>query len=391
MKTGAIRNSVLSRGIFAIAIAFLLNTANLCAQPQKTRVQTTRNRTEQQKKEQATSRAALMFPTAVAVPEEVMWRRDIYRQLDLMQDQNAALYYPMKPQGDQQNLFTVMFRLFSTGRLPVYEPNQSGVEDFSAENRMHFKTFVDKWSVPYEMEGNRYKIEDIDIPSDEVKGFYVKESSYYDQNTATYHTRVTALCPLLYRSDDYFSMDERQWPLFWVKMEDIEPYLSQHMVMTSNVNNAATMSMADFFATNHYKGKIFMTTNMQGKSLQQQVADRQRAEADTLAIDVDPATAKQNALLKQEQNLIERQMADFEKHIWTAPVDSAALAQQDSINAAAKSKKTARAKTDNTTTARSARRSSSSEAKPKKEKSSSSGSSGGGSSAPRVTVRRQRH
>ena len=366
-----------------IAAGLMLVSLSTQAQPQKSRVQSNNNSnsnsrttTTQPKKQQtgktnsSASRADLMFPTAVMMPEDVTWRRDIYRQLDLMKDENAALYYPPKPVGDQQDLFAVMFRLFSTGKLPVYEPNQSGIEDFRPENRMHFQTFVDKWSIPYEKNGNQFKIEDIDVPSDEVKGFYVKESSYYDQNTATYHTRVTALCPILYRSDDYFSTDERLWPLFWVKMEDVEPYLSQHMLMISNVNQAATMSMADYFATNHYKGKIFMTTNMQGKALAQLYPS--------------------DSLLVKEQKRIEKEMTDFEEHIWKAPVDSAALAMKDSIAAAeqaAKGSKKAK-KAASSSSGRSARRAEKAE-KPKKEKSSSSESSG--SAAPRVSVRRQRH
>ena len=116
--------------------------------------------------------------------------------------------------------------------------------------------------------------------------YFVKESSYYDQHTATYHSRVVALCPVLHRSNGYIdfnspsmSADVQKSPLFWVKMEDIESYLSQNMVMTSNYNNAATMSMADFFDTNKYKGDIYMTTNMQGKSLAQMVNEAQAAAA----------------------------------------------------------------------------------------------------------------
>lgn len=372
---------------------FVVDTA---AQPSKTRVNTgsttattTTSRTSRTTAAATASRADLMFPTSVSMSDEVMWRRDIYRQLDLMSDDNAALYYPQKPNGNEMNLFAVMFRLFSTGKLPVYEPTQSGVEDFSDANRMHFKDFLTKWSIPYEMEGNRYKIEDIDIPSDEVKGFFVKECSYYDQNTATYNKRITALCPLLYRSDDYFSMDERQWPLFWVKMDDIEPYLSQYMVMTSNVNNAARMSIADYFATNRYKGKIFMTNNMQGKSLQQQVAQRDVAATDTLNM-VDPTTARQLKLLNTEQLRIEKEMSDFEEHIWTTPVDSAELAARDSIAAAnTKGKKASKRSSSGSSSASSSRSSRRSESatKTKKERSSSSSSSSG----PRVSVRRQRH
>lgn len=385
--------------ILSIIAVVILQTSvfvvDAIAQPSKTRVNGTTTSTATttgaltNRSTTNVSRADLMFPTAVTMSDEVMWRRDIYRQLDLMQDDNAALYYPQKPNGNEMNLFAVMFRLFSTGKLPVYEPTQSGVEDFSDANRMHFKDFLAKWGIPYEMEGNRYKIEDIDIPSDEVKGFFVKESSYYDQNTATYNKRITALCPLLYRSDDYFSMDERQWPLFWVKMDDIEPYLSQYMVMTSNVNNAARMSIADYFATNRYKGKIFMTNNMQGKSLQQQVAQRDVAATDTLNM-IDPTTARQLKLLNSEQLRIEKEMSDFEEHIWTAPVDSAELAARDSIAAANAKGKKAKKSSSGSSSASSSRSSRRSESatKTKKERSSSSSSS---SSGPRVSVRRQRH
>ena len=77
-------------------------------------------------------------------------------------------------------------------------------------------------------------------------------------------------------------------------MEDIEPYLSQHMVMISNVNNAATMSMADYFATNRYRGKIFMTTNMQGKALAQLYPS--------------------DSLLVKEQKRIEQEMVAYPFH-----------------------------------------------------------------------------
>ena len=68
-----------------------------------------------------TLRAREMFPTAVEMPEDVVWRRDIYRELDLMQEANAPLYYPVEPQGKEMNLFTYLFKLALFGYIPVYE------------------------------------------------------------------------------------------------------------------------------------------------------------------------------------------------------------------------------------------------------------------------------
>lgn len=350
----------------------------LAAQPQKSRVNnTTRNSatTRPGQKTTTTSRADLMFPTAVDVPEDPIWRRDIYRELDLTRDENAALYYPVQPDGKEMNLFTLLFKLINTGRIPAYKHDlNTGKEDFRASNRLQFKEMCENYSIYYETQGNSFKVDDSDIPSAEVKTFYVKESSYYDQNTATYHSRIVALCPLIEMSND-FSFSASKSPMFWVKYDDVKTYLSNHMVMTSNVNNAAKMSMDDFFSTNHYKGDIYMTTNMQGKSLAQLVADSVNVNSKQ----VDPSMAK-------AQSRIDKEMKDFEEHIWNEPVDSVALAKKDSIAAAAASKKKVKG------VSASSPKGSRPERASKKEKSASNSSSGGsGSSSPRVSVRRQRH
>ena len=48
-------------------------------------------------KSSASDRASLMFPTTAAMPDDVVWKRDIYRQLDLTKDKNAPMYYPVEP------------------------------------------------------------------------------------------------------------------------------------------------------------------------------------------------------------------------------------------------------------------------------------------------------
>ena len=370
-----------------VAVNCQLSIVNCYAQPQKSRVQNNNRPTAVRNNANSTAvgtdRASLMFPTAVDVPEDPSWRRDIYRSIDLTKDENAALYYPVEPQGGQMNLFTLLFKLLNTGKIPAYDYQLDGLENFQQSNRMHFKDMLDRQGIFYEVDGNSIKVNQADIPSADVLSYYVKESSYYDQNTATYHSRIVALCPVLHRAADEFAVrsyvsedgeeneqnqNVQKFPLFWVKYDDVKNYLSGQDVMTSNLNNAARMSMDDFFSTNHYKGDIYMTTNMQNKSLQQYCAT--------------------DSLLKKEQTRIEKQMTDFEEHIWSTPVDSVEQARRDSIAALnLKGKKAKKAAEASSSAARSSRRAASSS---KKEKSGGS-SSGGGNGAPRVSVRRQRH
>ena len=356
--------------LFILISLCFMGTAT--AQPKKSRVQTTRSASAKKAQDATPSRASLMFPTSVDVPETPTWRRDIYRTLDLTKDENAPLYFPVEPQGDNINLFTLLFQLLNTGKIPAYEYKLDGVEDFQQSNRMHFKDMLERYHIFYEVNGNSIKVEPSDIPSAEVLSFNVKESSYYDQHTATFQSRVVAICPVLHRTDD-FDTRVNKYPMFWVKYDDVKTYLSGREIMTSNLNNAARMSMEDFFATNHYKGDIYMTTNMQNRSLQQYCAT--------------------DSLLKKEQKRIEKEMTDFEAHIWATPVDSAEIAKRDSIAALAdkgkKSRRMASSDSKSSSASRTSRRSSSSSEKTSKSSSKSSG--GSSSSGPRVSVRRQRH
>ena len=356
--------------LFILISLCFMGTAT--AQPKKSRVQTTRSASAKKAQDATPSRASLMFPTSVDVPETPTWRRDIYRTLDLTKDENAPLYFPVEPQGDNINLFTLLFQLLNTGKIPAYEYKLDGVEDFQQSNRMHFKDMLERYHIFYEVNGNSIKVEPSDIPSAEVLSFNVKESSYYDQHTATFQSRVVAICPVLHRTDD-FDTRVNKYPMFWVKYDDVKTYLSGREIMTSNLNNAARMSMEDFFATNHYKGEIYMTTNMQNRSLQQYCAT--------------------DSLLKKEQKRIEKEMTDFEAHIWATPVDSAEIAKRDSIAALAdkgkKSRRMASSDSKSSSASRTSRRSSSSSEKTSTSSSKSSG--GSSSSGPRVSVRRQRH
>lgn len=278
---------------------FLTVAQSLMAQPAKRR-STTSNAAAQQGASQAkkaSDRAALMFPTADEMPEDVVWKRDIYRQLDLMADKNAPLYYPVEPNDRQVNLFTYIFRLFLTGRISAYTYKLDGNESFAEKDRVSdVKEILDRYYIYYEEKDGKYIVADNDIPSAQVKRYYLKESSYFDQRTGTYHAKVTALCPVLLEDDGFGDGGAvTPKPLFWLKYDDIAPYLSRLPIMSSNLNNVTNMTADDYFTMNRYDGQIYKTANMQGKVLINE-----------------PDTAK----VRKEQEKIEKQLQEFEENIW---------------------------------------------------------------------------
>lgn len=334
----------------------MMMAGSALGQPQRSRVQPAEQKQKQNPSSAMSMRAQLTFPTAVEMPEEVVWRRDIYRELDLNEDANAGLYFPVEPQGRQLNLFTYIFKLAQNGYVPVYEYPTDGSDNFSDEAKVEMKTILDNYHIFYEEQNGKLKVDNSDIPSAEVKKYYLKESAYYDQANSSFHIKVLALCPVMLREDD-FGGESTQYPLFWVKYADLEPFLNRQTVMASSLNNAATMSMADYFTLNSYKGKIYKTNNAQGKTLLQLC----NGDADKLSA---------------EQKRIEAELAAFHKTIFGDPAKRDSIDNVMAVNA--KSAKSAKTKS-----------SSSRSSKAPKAKSSSSKSSG--SSSARVTVRRQRH
>ena len=340
-----------------LLVVLSLITSTAFAQPAARRAQQAQKAQTKSNANNMTERAKIAFPTQQKMPEDVVWRRDLYRLLDLTKDENGGLYYPVEPVGSQMNLFTYIFKLMLSGQITAYKYNLNGNESFTPDAKIKPLEFLDNYSIYYEKKDGRLKIDNSDIPSREVKSYYIKESSYYDQYTATYHTKVVALCPIMTREDD-FGGQANTYPLFWVKYDDIAPFLSKQMIMTSNRNNAATMSVDDYFTKNMYRGKIYKTTNMLGQTLAQYCNTEEALTA--------------------EQKRIEKELVDFEKNIWGDQ------ARKDSLDSIAKIE-TPKAKQ----TARKNRRASGSKSNVKAAKPAKSSSSS--SSSPRVTVRRERH
>lgn len=301
------------------------------------------------------------YPSAGAVPEEAVWTREIYRTLDLTRDENGALYYPVEPQGDRMNLFTTLFRLLAQKKINAYEYQLDGTEHFTESARIGLRDVLDRFQIYYEMKKVKNRrdsvmsIHNSDIPSADVLSYFIKEVWYFDQRTSTFGSRVTALCPVLHRSED-FSSEKVKLPMFWIDYREVAPLLAQTRVMTSNYNNSANSSWDDFFTTRLYRGDIYKVTNLQNRTLAQYCTT-------------------DSAMIK-EQRRIEKEIADFELTLYGND-----LANPDSVQANPATAKKDSKKVSKRSAARRESASGTSQSSVSKRE----------AAAPRATVRRQRH
>ena len=255
------------------------------------------------------------------------WQHVVYRELDLTREANASLYYPTEPQDGLTNLFRVIFEGFCQNTLKGYE-YMDGREIFTEKYVVKVQDVLDKFSIYYQQKpgvGQNaqpiYVVDEMDVPSNEVLKYYIKERWEFDLQTSTYGPRILAICPVVLRSGD-FGGDAVPYPMCWFNYEDLRPLLRQHLVMSQGMNNTPRFTMEEYFTLEQYEGDIYKVQNVRGLSLMQQYPN-----ADTLQI-------------MREQ--IERQLRNFGDSIWVHEATDEELAAQDSIRAERRAERHAR-------------------------------------------------
>lgn len=279
-----------------ILILLIFSLANIFAQ--ETARERLQNKTGNSQNSPVISsvRAAQANRTQSVDISDAKWTRVIYRYLDLSKEGNAPLYYPVMPEQGRMNLFTMIFKLLSEKNITAYE-YLDGRELFTDEYKINFNEFLDRFGIYYENRNGQIVVNEVDIPSHEVQGYYVKEAYYFETGTSNYGVKTVAVCPIIHRQGDYEAGTTR-YPLFWIPYDELRPYALRMPIMASSLNNTMTGTIDDFFRKHSYDGEIYKTTNLRNLAISQYTSSPEE--------------------MKAEQETIEKQLKDFEERLWKA-------------------------------------------------------------------------
>lgn len=343
------------------------------------------------KKEQGetnlTVRAQGLYKPNSTAEKDIPWLKVVYRQLDLTKDANLPLYYPEDPTEELQNLFRIIMRLLADNKVTAYE-YLDGREMFTDKYKVNVREMLDRFSIIYtEQKGSTEKnplfaIDESDVPCYEVLSYYIIEKWAFNRGTSKFDVMIEAICPVLHRSGD-FGGEPLRYPMFWLKYDDIRPYMAQQYIITGNANQVLQYNYDDYFKMQMYDGDIYKTRNLRNQSLMQQYPT--------------------DSLLRHAQDSIEKDLDAFDKQLWVPTAeekaaieeakeategdadDSEVKVTEDKKRSVKKSTKKSTVKEDTPKDSKSSARSSRSGAKAKKPKAQKSSSS---SSAPVRSVRR---
>ncbi|MBR5101847.1 MAG: gliding motility protein GldN [Muribaculaceae bacterium] len=282
---------------FALIMAFAVNAS---AQVVK---KTDNDRTRRDKTAgdvQITDRQQSFYEVREPSDADLQWMKVVYRSLDLTKGRNPALYYPEEPNADGQSLFFIIMRLIANNQINAYE-YLDGREMFTPEYQVKVDEMLDRFHIVYtQAKGSnakspKYAIEDSDIPGNEILSYYIIEKWEFDTRSNQMRARVEAICPVLHRQD-YYGGEPIRYPMFWVKLNDIRPYMAQQYVFTDDDNNLPRYNLDDFFKLNMYQGDIYKVKNLRNLSLMQQFPEPED--------------------MKRAQDSIEARLRAFDKNLW---------------------------------------------------------------------------
>jgi gliding motility associated protien GldN len=193
---------------------------------------------------------------------DVLWKKRIWREIDIRQKQNMAFRYPGDDNTGGGMFIEILIDAVKKGKVKAY----STVDD-------RFTSALTKEQILEGLTGKpdtipvvdpitgetSYKIIQRDFNPDMVTKFRLKEDWIFDRNLGRMVVRIIGLAPLkdIYNEDGSFRAST---PMFWLYYPELRDLLVQYEVYTPE-NDVARMNWDEFFENRFFSSYIVKESN----------------------------------------------------------------------------------------------------------------------------------
>jgi len=196
---------------------------------------------------------------------DVMWSMYIWRDIDLREKRNQALYFPIEPQGNFRSLARLIIDAIDMDNpdnedaLPIYTDEKCNVKKPRTELKSGLVN-TRKIAIIDPDTGEAIREEDLEEPltPDQIMYYRLKEVWFFDKNRGELNVRILSIEPFFeYEreteglSDDDVASPKVKRRLGYIKYDELRPYLAQQLYFTPR-NTALRITFDDVLTWKRY-------------------------------------------------------------------------------------------------------------------------------------------
>ena len=180
---------------------------------------------------------------------DAMWRKRIWRTLNMREKMNHPLFYPEEETIDRKILFQVINYGIDEGTITAYDDALFDDEFKSPLTKTEALNKLSAWETVYREDEFGETFTDSmpkEIKSYDIKQYWVKEEWFFDRERSVMDVRILGICPIQEKMEEDGLTFKGYLPLFWIYFPEAR-YVFSNFDVFNTFNDAERRTYEDIF------------------------------------------------------------------------------------------------------------------------------------------------